>query len=59
LQVKFLCAYSFYLSLSFDVNRAIFIHVPPFDSSCTLEMVTAAVQKTIVAILRKFRFLRR
>ncbi|KAK5976485.1 Pyroglutamyl-peptidase I [Trichostrongylus colubriformis] len=48
---RYLCAYSFYLSLSFDATRSIFIHVPPFDSNCTLEMVTAVVQKIIAAIL--------
>ncbi|VDO23455.1 unnamed protein product [Haemonchus placei] len=48
---RYLCAYSFYVSLSIDASRSIFIHVPPFDSNCTLEMVTAAVQRTICTIL--------
>ncbi|ETN84394.1 hypothetical protein RB195_006178 [Necator americanus] len=49
---RYLCAYSFYLSLSHDESRSLFIHIPPFDSACTLEMVTTAVQNTIVAILK-------
>ncbi|VDL70334.1 unnamed protein product [Nippostrongylus brasiliensis] len=51
---RFLCAYSFYLSLSFDADRAIFVHVPPFDSVCTIEVITTAIQKTILAILKSF-----
>ncbi|CAJ0594949.1 unnamed protein product [Cylicocyclus nassatus] len=49
---RYLCAYSFYLSLSHDESRCLFVHVPPFDSVCTLEIVTEAIQKIILAVLK-------
>ncbi|CAJ0594948.1 unnamed protein product [Cylicocyclus nassatus] len=49
---RYLCAYSYYLSLSHDKSRSLFIHVPEFDEVCTLEVVTEAIQKIILAILK-------
>ncbi|PAV59561.1 hypothetical protein WR25_22967 [Diploscapter pachys] len=48
---RYLCGYSFYLSLSRDKSKSLFIHVPPFDEKCTLEVVAQVVKETIRCIL--------
>nr|CRZ23782.1 Bm5095 [Brugia malayi] len=37
---RYLCAYSYYISLRHDKNCSLFIHIPSFNKSCTLELLT-------------------
>uniref|UniRef100_A0A1I7XP69 Pyroglutamyl-peptidase 1 n=1 Tax=Heterorhabditis bacteriophora TaxID=37862 RepID=A0A1I7XP69_HETBA len=48
---RYLCAFSYYISLSHDVSRTLFIHIPPFDEECSLETLTMVVQLIIMCIL--------
>ncbi|CAD6195978.1 unnamed protein product [Caenorhabditis auriculariae] len=42
---RYLCGFSYFLSLNQDVGKALFIHVPAFDEKCTLETVASIVRE--------------
>uniref|UniRef100_A0A1I8EXN3 Pyroglutamyl-peptidase I n=1 Tax=Wuchereria bancrofti TaxID=6293 RepID=A0A1I8EXN3_WUCBA len=44
---RYLCAYSYYISLRHDKNCSLFIHIPSFNKSCTLELLTKIVKQII------------
>ncbi|EFO17684.2 hypothetical protein LOAG_10815 [Loa loa] len=44
---RYLCAYSYYISLRHNRNCSLFIHIPCFNKSCTLELVTKIVKQIV------------
>ncbi|VDO46394.1 unnamed protein product [Onchocerca flexuosa] len=44
---RYLCAYSYYISLRHDRNCSLFVHIPRFNKSCTLELITKIVKEII------------
>jgi len=49
---RYLCNYSYYLSLTNDPSRALFIHVPPLNVPYTAETLAAALLYVIKALLK-------
>ncbi|CAJ0571479.1 unnamed protein product, partial [Mesorhabditis spiculigera] len=37
---RYLCGFSFYISLCHDKSKALFVHIPEFDEDATLEAIT-------------------
>ncbi|VDK43803.1 unnamed protein product [Anisakis simplex] len=50
---RYLCAYSYFMSLSHDKSRALFVHVPGFDADVTVQMVTTAIKLIIKECLHQ------
>ncbi|CAI2309558.1 unnamed protein product [Caenorhabditis sp. 36 PRJEB53466] len=48
---RYLCGFSYFLSLHEDCSKALFIHVPPFEGECTKEAVTDVIREAIKVIL--------
>ncbi|KAM3721975.1 Pyroglutamyl-peptidase [Dirofilaria immitis] len=44
---RYLCAYSYYISLRHNRNCSLFVHIPCFDKSCTLGLITKIVKEII------------
>uniref|UniRef100_A0A8R1XMY9 Pyroglutamyl-peptidase I n=1 Tax=Onchocerca volvulus TaxID=6282 RepID=A0A8R1XMY9_ONCVO len=44
---RYLCAYSYYISLRHDRNCSLFVHIPCFNKCCTLELITKIVKEII------------
>uniref|UniRef100_A0A0R3RFM7 Pyroglutamyl-peptidase 1 n=1 Tax=Elaeophora elaphi TaxID=1147741 RepID=A0A0R3RFM7_9BILA len=50
---RYLCAYSYYISLQHDKNCSLFVHIPCFNKSCTLELVTKIVKKIVQSSIQQ------
>ncbi|EGT36582.1 hypothetical protein CAEBREN_16058 [Caenorhabditis brenneri] len=48
---RYLCGYSYFLSLHEDCSKSLFIHVPAFEGECTKEAVAEVIRETIKSIL--------
>lgn len=48
---RYLCGYSYFLSLHEDCSKSLFIHVPAFEGDCTKEAVAEVIRETIKSIL--------
>uniref|UniRef100_A0A1I7U5Y2 Pyroglutamyl-peptidase 1 n=1 Tax=Caenorhabditis tropicalis TaxID=1561998 RepID=A0A1I7U5Y2_9PELO len=51
---RYLCGYSYFLSLHQDCSKSLFIHVPAFEGECTKEAVSEVIRETIKSILGIF-----
>eukprot|EP00081_Caenorhabditis_elegans_P013484 NP_492491.2 Uncharacterized protein CELE_M04C9.3 [Caenorhabditis elegans] len=51
---RYLCGFSYFLSLHEDCSKSLFIHVPAFKEECTKEAVTEVIRETINTILFAF-----
>uniref|UniRef100_A0A8R1HZ25 Pyroglutamyl-peptidase I n=1 Tax=Caenorhabditis japonica TaxID=281687 RepID=A0A8R1HZ25_CAEJA len=49
---RYLCGFSYFLSLHQDCSKSLFIHVPSFEGECTKEAVTDVIREAIKVILR-------
>lgn len=50
---RFLCSFSYYLSLCRDPSRALFIHIPELDDEVTVTLLSNVVSTVIALILTK------
>ncbi|OWK59372.1 Pyroglutamyl-peptidase 1 [Lonchura striata] len=50
---RYLCDYTYYISLYYGKGRAAFIHVPPLSESVTAEFLGKALQTIILAMLEQ------
>ncbi|CAB3410536.1 unnamed protein product [Caenorhabditis bovis] len=50
---RYLCGFSYFLSLNEDPKKALFVHVPPFTEECTKEKVTEVIREIILRALDK------
>uniref|UniRef100_A0A915PVK9 Pyroglutamyl-peptidase I n=1 Tax=Setaria digitata TaxID=48799 RepID=A0A915PVK9_9BILA len=44
---RYLCAYSYYISLRRNKNCSLFVHIPRFNESCTVELITRIVKRIV------------
>uniref|UniRef100_A0A183DER0 Peptidase C15, pyroglutamyl peptidase I-like protein n=1 Tax=Gongylonema pulchrum TaxID=637853 RepID=A0A183DER0_9BILA len=44
---RYLCAYSYYISLRHNRHRSLFVHVPEFDEYCTKEFIANIIKQII------------
>ncbi|GMR49691.1 hypothetical protein PMAYCL1PPCAC_19886, partial [Pristionchus mayeri] len=51
---RYLCGFSYYLSLSNDNSKALFIHIPPLGEKVTVPLLTQIVATIILTTLRDF-----
>ncbi|KAF1768196.1 hypothetical protein GCK72_000008 [Caenorhabditis remanei] len=51
---RYLCGFSYFLSLHQDCSKSLFIHVPAFEGECTKEAVAEVIRETIKSILGIF-----
>ncbi|XP_053320345.1 pyroglutamyl-peptidase 1-like protein [Spea bombifrons] len=50
---RYLCEYTYYISLFYGNGRAVFIHVPPLTKSFTAEEMAQTLQLIITEVLRQ------
>ncbi|CAO4360333.1 unnamed protein product [Caenorhabditis nigoni] len=48
---RYLCGYSYFLSLHEDCSKSLFIHVPPFEGECNKEAIAEVIRETVKSIL--------
>ncbi|GMT28349.1 hypothetical protein PFISCL1PPCAC_19646 [Pristionchus fissidentatus] len=51
---RYLCGFSYYLSLSNDNTKALFIHIPPVNEKITVELLTRVVATIILTVFKHF-----
>ncbi|KAL3997629.1 Pyroglutamyl peptidase family protein [Acanthocheilonema viteae] len=44
---RYLCAYAYYISLQHNRDCSLFVHIPCFNKSCTLELITKIVKQIV------------
>ncbi|CAI5438662.1 unnamed protein product [Caenorhabditis angaria] len=49
---RYLCGFSYFLSLNKDAKKSLFVHVPPFTEECTKEKVKDALLSAIKHIVK-------
>uniref|UniRef100_A0A0M3HNI4 Pyroglutamyl-peptidase 1 n=2 Tax=Ascaris TaxID=6251 RepID=A0A0M3HNI4_ASCLU len=52
---RYLCGYIYFISLSHDTKRSLFVHVPDFDNEVTEELVIKALKLIINECIRQLR----
>uniref|UniRef100_A0A914C041 Pyroglutamyl-peptidase I n=1 Tax=Acrobeloides nanus TaxID=290746 RepID=A0A914C041_9BILA len=50
---RFLCGYVYYCTLFLNNRKSLFVHVPDFDSTITLELLTKVVEQIIAEVLKQ------
>lgn len=51
---RYLCGFSYYLSLCNDNSKTLFIHIPPLSEKITVELLTQVVATIILTTLKHF-----
>lgn len=51
---RYLCGFSYYLSLCNDNSKVLFIHIPPLNEEVTVQLLTRVVATIIITTLKHF-----
>ncbi|GMS90320.1 hypothetical protein PENTCL1PPCAC_12495, partial [Pristionchus entomophagus] len=51
---RYLCGFSYYLSLCNDNSKALFVHIPPLNEKITVPLLTQVVATIILTTLKHF-----
>ncbi|VDN07131.1 unnamed protein product [Thelazia callipaeda] len=50
---RYLCAYSYYISLRHNKDCCLFVHIPSFDDVCTVDLVASVIKQIIVLSMQQ------